>query len=270
MRHVEVADRASSQFSWVSTASARTSRRQLSALGKMRTTRVPPAMPRPWRPHGQEEGRRSRAAPGRRRCCRSDARASTPSRRCRSPATAASPPAPVPGQSAGACPCSPASAGAERAPGRDGRRAPGRDGGRWSAAWPCGARSVRRRHRRTARRRSPWAVVVPAPEPPHGECDPDAPAIGRQAGKGPHVAAVDSPRGLAAVRAARPGLARPGNRRHPAVIYLHVLDDQPRWQQRRRQSAPTHPSLPSTRRWRLPSRPIGCTKRESEPRFRAG
>ena len=39
VRHVEVAI-ASSQFSWVSTASARISRRQLAALGKIRTTRV--------------------------------------------------------------------------------------------------------------------------------------------------------------------------------------------------------------------------------------
>jgi hypothetical protein len=35
-----------------------------------------------------------------------------------------------------------------------------------------------------------------------------------------------------------------GDRRHSPVIYLHLLDNQPRRQQRCRQSAPTHPSLP--------------------------
>jgi hypothetical protein len=101
----------------------------------------------------------------------------------------------------------------------------------------------------------PHTSVIPASEPPHREVDPDAPTMSGEVRKGTHVAAVDPPRRLAAVRADRPDLPRARNRRNPAVIYPHLLDDQPRRQQCRRQSAPPHPLLLSLRNRNLPPTP---------------
>jgi len=76
----------------------------------------------------------------------------------------------------------------------------------------------------------PRAHVVAASESPHSERDLDAPAVRREIGEEPNVAAVDPPRELAAARAGRPDIPGPRGRRHAAVIYPHMLDDQSRWQ----------------------------------------
>jgi hypothetical protein len=53
----------------------------------------------------------------------------------------------------------------------------------------------------------------------------NAPAMRRQIGKRPLVAAVDSPRELAAAWAGRTHIPGSGDRRHAAVLYPHLLDD---------------------------------------------
>lgn len=116
----------------------------------------------------------------------------------------------------------------------------------------------------------PGADVVATPEPSHGEGNPHAPAMSREIGEGPNVTAVDPPREPAAARAGRPDIPGPRGRRHSAVIYPHVIDDQSRRQQRRRRSAPNHPRSPQVRSRRLSAKPSGCTESESEPGFRAG
>jgi transposase InsO family protein len=90
----------------------------------------------------------------------------------------------------------------------------------------------------------PGAAFVPAPETPDRERDPDAPAISREVGKRSRVPAVDPARRLTTIRTHRSALPRARNGSHTTLIYLHMLDNQPRRQQRRRQSAPTHLASP--------------------------
>lgn len=80
----------------------------------------------------------------------------------------------------------------------------------------------------------PRADVVAASEPPHGERDPDAPAVRRQIGERSYITAVDPPREPAAGRAGRPHIPGPCGRRYSAILNPHLLDDQSRRQQRRR------------------------------------
>ena len=185
----------------------------------------PPARPRRWRPRGRAECPRSRAARDRRQCRHSDARAAAPRRQCRSRAALAASPAPAPGRSAATYACSPASA--------DGREAPARDGGGCSAVAVLQARQAagvggEDVFAEPFREDHSGAVAGRAPEPPHGERDPEAPSVRRQVRNGPHVATMDPARVYATVRAPRPCLARARNRRNRATTHLSLIHGQTR------------------------------------------
>lgn len=196
----------------------------------------PPARPRRWLPRGRAECPRSRAARDRRQCRHSDARAAAPRRQCRSRAALAASPAPAPGRSAATYACSPASA--------DGREAPARDGGGCSAVAVLQARQAagvggEDVFAEPFREDHSGAVAGRAPEPPHGERDPEAPSVRRQVRNGPHVATMDPARVYATVRAPRPCLARaqppqprhdpsePDPRSDPAAITPPAADADP-------------------------------------------